>query len=165
MALWTHAAGLLFKGPILSTLIENDGCFPYEAVKRKLENHTFKGLLSERDLDPYKGAPSRPGWWTDCWWERDGMVKDKLLDAPDDSPEGSWKITDLGRRSLEEKRQALIKEGFLKPEAQWEFTDDGRKWWMSVRGNPRRNRWLRKYRMEHAPLRKPRSHAHDDESD
>jgi restriction system protein len=90
--------------PILQTLIELGGRGQTGEVLDRV-GRLMKGVLRPVDLQPNASTPGRPRWKKAAEFARLKMVKLGLL--RDDSPEGTWEITEAGRR--EAARRSAVK--------------------------------------------------------
>ncbi|MCO5044184.1 MAG: winged helix-turn-helix domain-containing protein [Kiritimatiellae bacterium] len=82
-------------------MIENNSGNVSSAFEMLLEE-----IETEKDVDhkPLASDPDMPRWRNFAQWARHTMRQEGLL--KDDSPHGTWEITDAGRARLAEDQQA-----------------------------------------------------------
>lgn len=85
--------------PLLEVLVEMGGSGPVRDVLG-LIHQRMQPLLNEHDLAMLPSGRD-PRWRTTAMWARFQLVQQGLL--RDDSPFGTWEISDEGRRWLEER--------------------------------------------------------------
>ena len=85
--------------PILKALVELGGSAKMQAVLDKVHK-AMKPILKDVDHEPLASDPDMPRWRNSAQWARNTMRQDGLL--KDDSPHGTWEITDAGRKRLKE---------------------------------------------------------------
>jgi hypothetical protein len=75
---------------------------------RAFENRDFhkamKPILKDVDHEPLASDPDMPRWRNSAQWARNTMRQEGLL--KDDSPHGTWEITEAGRARLTEGKLA-----------------------------------------------------------
>lgn len=85
--------------PILKALIELGGSAKMQAVLDKV--HTaMKPILRDVDHEPLASDSDMPRWRNSAQWARNSMRQEGLL--KDDSPHGTWEITEAGRARITE---------------------------------------------------------------
>ncbi len=85
--------------PILKALVELGGSAKMQAVLDKV--HTaMKPILKDVDHQPLASDPDMPRWRNSAQWARNTMRQEGLL--KDDSPHGTWEITDAGKERLKQ---------------------------------------------------------------
>jgi hypothetical protein len=67
-------------------------------------HRAMKPILKDVDHEPLASEPDMPRWRNSAQWARNTMRQEGLL--KDDSPHGTWEITDAGRTRLAEEKQA-----------------------------------------------------------
>jgi hypothetical protein len=83
--------------PILRALDEHGGSANINTVLQRV--HEFmKDKLNQYDHEPLNSDRNQPRWRNAAQWARDAMVKQGLL--RNDSPTGTWELTDAGRSRL-----------------------------------------------------------------
>lgn len=85
--------------PILKALDELGGSAKMQAVLDKVHKAT-KPVLKDVDHEPLASDPDMPRWRNSAQWARNTMRQEGLL--KDDSPHGTWEITDAGKARLKE---------------------------------------------------------------
>ena len=85
--------------PILKALVELGGSAKMQAVLDKVHK-AMKPILKDVDHEPLASDPDMPRWRNSAQWARNTMRQEGLLN--DNSPHGTWEITDAGRKRLEE---------------------------------------------------------------
>ncbi len=84
-----------FRLPLMEVLLELGGSAQVRDIREKLEPRV-KPRLHEADYDPV--STGEPRWWNAACWERNDLVKEGLF--RNDSPRGTWELSDEGRRHL-----------------------------------------------------------------
>jgi hypothetical protein len=87
--------------PILKALVELGGSAKMQAVLDKVQK-AMKPILKDVDHEPLASDPDMPRWSNSAQWARNTMRQEGLL--KDDSPHGTWEITDAGRERLKQGR-------------------------------------------------------------
>lgn len=87
--------------PILKALDELGGSAKMQAVLDKVHK-AMKPILKDVDHEPLASDPEMPRWRNSAQWARNTMRQEGLL--KDDSPHGTWEITDAGRERLKQGR-------------------------------------------------------------
>lgn len=90
-----------FRIPILQSLVDLGGSASVNDVLDKVEK-LMSQKLNAYDRQPLPSDPTIPRWRNAAQWARAAMVKEGLLSS--DSPRGVWKITDSGRKFLEQHK-------------------------------------------------------------
>lgn len=85
--------------PILKALIELGGSAKMQAVLDKVHK-AMKPILKDVDHEPLASDSDMPRWRNSAQWARNTMRQEGLL--KDDSPHGTWEITEAGRARLAE---------------------------------------------------------------
>jgi len=87
-----------FRRPILEALVEFGG---KAAMGRVLDlvGEKMKGALTKYDLESLPSDPRSIRWRNTAQWCRNTLVREGLMKA--DSPHGTWEISDLGRKLLQ----------------------------------------------------------------
>jgi hypothetical protein len=83
--------------PILRALDERGGSANINTVLQRVYE-LMKDKLNQYDHEPLNSDPNQPRWRNAAQWARDAMVKQGLL--RNDSPTGTWQLTDAGRKRL-----------------------------------------------------------------
>ena len=83
--------------PILKALIELGGSAKMQSVLDKVYK-AMKPILKDVDHEPLASDPDMPRWRNSAQWARNTMRQEGLL--KDDSPHGTWEISDAGRLRL-----------------------------------------------------------------
>lgn len=86
--------------PILTVLERNGGSAKSRDIIDQIEP-LMKGVLKDVDYEPLASDPNWLRWRNAATWSRHRMVLAGLL--RDDSPRGTWEITDKGRQFLTEQ--------------------------------------------------------------
>lgn len=86
-----------FYQPILKVLEGFGGSGKVSNVLEKVEQ-MMKGTLKDVDYEPLASDPDLPRWRNTAQWARNSMVKEGLL--KNDSPRGTWEMSDEGRRAI-----------------------------------------------------------------
>lgn len=86
-----------YRLPILRALVALGGSGRVPEVLARVEAE-MKGQLSAADLEPLPSNPNSTRWYNAAQWCRNSMVHEGLL--ADDSPRGTWEITEAGRSHL-----------------------------------------------------------------
>ncbi len=89
--------------PILKALVELGGSAKMQTVLDKV-HMAMKPILKDVDHEPLVSEPDMPRWRNSAQWARNTMRQDGLL--KDDSPHGTWEITNAGRARLKEGKPA-----------------------------------------------------------
>lgn len=89
--------------PILESLRELGGSAQMNRVL-ELVFERMRTRLRDVDHEPLASDPETPRWRNAAQWARNTMVQEGLL--RDDSPRGTWEISDAGVRYLEALRSA-----------------------------------------------------------
>jgi len=84
--------------PILRALVDLGGSAKMQAVLEKV-HVAMKPILKAVDHQPLASEPDMPRWRNSAQWARNSMRQEGLL--KDDSPHGTWEITDAGRKRLQ----------------------------------------------------------------
>ena len=85
--------------PILKALADLGGSAKMQAVLDKV--HTaMKPILKDVDHQPLASDPDMPRWRNSAQWARNTMRQEGLL--KDDSPHGTWEITEAGKERLKQ---------------------------------------------------------------
>jgi restriction system protein len=87
-----------FRRPILQVLADMGGSSKVRDVLTQVEK-LIRSELSEADYQHLPSMPNTPRWYNTAQWSRNSMVQEGLL--RDDSPRGTWEISEAGRRYLE----------------------------------------------------------------
>ena len=85
--------------PILKALIELGGSAKMQAVLDRVYK-AMKPALKDVDHEPLASDPDMPRWRNSAQWARNTMRQEGLL--KDDSPHGTWEITDAGKDRLKQ---------------------------------------------------------------
>ena len=85
--------------PILKALIELGGSAKIQAVLDKVHK-AMKPILKDVDHEPLASDSDMPRWRNSAQWARNTMRQEGLL--KDDSPHGTWEITDAGKDRLKQ---------------------------------------------------------------
>jgi len=85
--------------PILKALSELGGGAKMQAVLERVYE-TMKPILKDVDHQPLASDPDMPRWRNSAQWARNTMRQEGLI--KDDSPHGTWEISEAGRQRLEE---------------------------------------------------------------
>jgi len=85
--------------PILKALVELGGSAKMQAVLDKVHK-AMKPILKDVDHEPLASDPDMPRWRNSAQWARNTMRQEGLL--KDDSPHGTWEITDAGKDRLKQ---------------------------------------------------------------
>ena len=88
--------------PILQALVELGGIAKMQAVLDKVRT-AMKPVLKDVDHEPLASDPEMPRWRNSAQWARNTMRQEGLL--KDDSPHGTWEISDAGRHKLKEAKK------------------------------------------------------------
>jgi hypothetical protein len=91
-----------FRLPILQTLVKMGGSGLAREVLTQVEK-LLRQDLSETDYETLPSTPNTPRWSNTAQWARNSMVHEGLL--RDDSPRGTWEISEQGREYLQEQKQ------------------------------------------------------------
>ena len=86
-----------FYLPILKALDELGGSAKMQSVLSKVHK-AMKPVLKDVDYEPLSSNPDMPRWRNTAQWARNTMRQEGLL--KDDSPHGTWEISDSGRLRL-----------------------------------------------------------------
>ena len=86
-----------FYLPILKALDELGGSAKMQSVLSKVHK-AMKPVLKDVDYEPLSSNPDMPRWRNTAQWARNTMRQEGLL--KDDSPHGTWEISDAGRLLL-----------------------------------------------------------------
>ncbi|HHU14053.1 MAG: hypothetical protein GX174_14335 [Lentisphaerae bacterium] len=86
-----------FYLPILKALDELGGSAKMQSVLSKVHK-AMKPVLKDVDYEPLSSNPDMPRWRNTAQWARNTMRQEGLL--KDDSPHGTWEISDAGRLRL-----------------------------------------------------------------
>lgn len=86
-----------FRIPILRALDEMGGSGKTAEVLDRV-GKMMKGTLGEVDFEPLPSTPDTQRWRNTAQWSRNTMVNEGLL--RDDSPRGTWELSDAGRQVL-----------------------------------------------------------------
>jgi len=89
--------------PILKALSELAGSAKMQTVLEKVYE-TMKPILKDVDHQPLASDPDMPRWRNSAQWARNTMRQEGLI--KDDSPHGTWEISDAGRQKLKEAEKA-----------------------------------------------------------
>jgi len=89
--------------PILKALTELRGSAKMQAVLEKVYE-TMKPILKDVDHQPLASDPDMPRWRNSAQWARNTMRQEGLI--KDDSPHGTWEISDAGHQKLREAEKA-----------------------------------------------------------
>jgi restriction system protein len=87
--------------PILRTLDEMGGSGKVSEVLDRV-GEIMKPVLKDVDYQPLASNPENPRWRNAAQWARNTMRQDGLI--KDDSPHGTWEISDKGRAMLKRSR-------------------------------------------------------------
>lgn len=87
--------------PILQTLDEMGGSGKVSEVLDRV-GEIMKPVLKDVDYQPLASNPENPRWRNAAQWARNTMRQDGLI--KDDSPHGTWEISDKGRAMLKRSR-------------------------------------------------------------
>ena len=90
-----------YYSPVLRALDELGGSAKMQAVLEKVEA-TMKGVLKDVDYQPLASDPDMPRWRNSAQWARNTMRQEGLI--KDDSPHGTWEISEAGRTRLKESK-------------------------------------------------------------
>lgn len=85
--------------PILKALVELGGSAKMQEVLDKVHK-SMKPILKDVDHEPLASDPDMPRWRNSAQWARNTMRQEGLL--KDDSPHGTWEITDAGKDRLKQ---------------------------------------------------------------
>lgn len=85
--------------PILKALDELGGSAKMQAALDKVHK-AMKPILKDVDHQPLASDPDMPRWRNSAQWARNTMRQEGLL--KDDSPHGTWEITDAGKDRLKQ---------------------------------------------------------------
>lgn len=88
--------------PILKALSELGGSAKMQTVLEKVYE-TMKPVLKDVDHQPLASDPDMPRWRNSAQWARNTMRQEGLI--KDDSPHGTWEISDAGRQKLKEAKK------------------------------------------------------------
>ncbi|MCB8944530.1 MAG: winged helix-turn-helix domain-containing protein [Ardenticatenaceae bacterium] len=91
-----------FRLPILQTLVEMGGSGIVREVLTQVEK-MLRQELSDADYETLPSTPNTPRWYNTAQWARNSMVNEGLL--RDNSPRGTWEISEKGRDYLQGQRQ------------------------------------------------------------
>jgi hypothetical protein len=91
-----------FRLPILQTLVKMGGSGLVREVLAQVEKVVGQEL-SEADYETLPSTPNTPRWYNTAQWARNSMVNEGLL--RDNSPRGTWEISEQGREYLKEQKQ------------------------------------------------------------
>lgn len=91
-----------FRLPILKVLDEKGGSASMKVVIDELE-HRMKKVLKDVDYDPLPSDPDTIRWRNTAQWSRQALVNEGLM--KNNSPRGTWEISDKGRKYLEANKQ------------------------------------------------------------
>lgn len=86
-----------FYLPILQALDELGGSAKMQSVLNKVHK-AMKHILRDVDYEPLSSNPDMPRWRNTARWARNAMRQEGLI--KDDSPHGTWEISDAGRERL-----------------------------------------------------------------
>jgi len=89
--------------PILTALNELGGSAKMQTVLEKVYE-TMKPILKDVDHQPLASDPDMPRWRNSAQWARNTMRQEGLI--KDDSPHGTWEISDAGRQKLKDAEKA-----------------------------------------------------------
>jgi len=89
--------------PILTALNALGGSAKMQTVLEKVYE-TMKPILKDVDHQPLASDPDMPRWRNSAQWARNTMRQEGLI--KDDSPHGTWEISDAGRQKLKEAEKA-----------------------------------------------------------
>jgi len=89
--------------PILTALNELGGSAKMQTVLEKVYE-TMKPILKDVDHQPLASDPDMPRWRNSAQWARNTMRQEGLI--MDDSPHGTWEISDAGRQKLKDAEKA-----------------------------------------------------------
>ncbi|WP_297761304.1 winged helix-turn-helix domain-containing protein [Thermosynechococcus sp.] len=89
-----------FRRPILESLVELGGEAPTGKVLDLLEKK-MRAELTKYDLQPLPSDPKSIRWRNTAQWCRNTLVREGLMKQ--DSPHGTWEISDLGRKALKDE--------------------------------------------------------------
>jgi len=87
--------------PILQALVELGGSARMHAVLERVQS-TMKCILKDVDYEPLASDRELPRWRNSAQWARNTMRQEGLL--KDDSPHGTWEITEAGRQRLKQDK-------------------------------------------------------------
>lgn len=85
--------------PILQALVEMNGRALMGQILDQV-GQKMKGVLRDVDHQPLASDPALPRWRNAAQWARNSMVQKGLL--RDNSPRGTWEISEAGKRWLQE---------------------------------------------------------------
>jgi len=85
--------------PILKALNDLGGRAKLKDVLERVYK-AMKKSLQDVDLEPLASDPDMPRWRNSAQWARNTMRQEGLI--KDDSPHGTWEISDAGRARLRE---------------------------------------------------------------
>lgn len=85
--------------PILKALVELGGSAKMQAVLERVHK-AMKKTLKEVDYQPLASEPDMPRWRNSAQWARNTMRQEGFI--KDDSPHGTWEISQKGLERLEE---------------------------------------------------------------
>jgi hypothetical protein len=88
-----------YRVPILQALVELGGRSDLQPVLDRVYE-IMKGQLNEHDLALLPSDGVTPRWRNTAQWERNSLREEGLL--RDDSPHGTWEISEQGRQLLKE---------------------------------------------------------------
>lgn len=88
--------------PILKALTELGGGAKMQAVLEKVYE-TMKPILKDVDHQPLASDPDMPRWRNSAQWARNTMRQEGLI--KDDSPHGTWEISEAGRQRIKEAKK------------------------------------------------------------
>jgi len=92
-----------YFGPILQALVENGGSCKMNLILDRV-GELMKPILKSVDYEPLVSDPDALRWRNAAQWARYSMINEGLL--KNDSPRGTWEVSDKGRAWLKEKGQS-----------------------------------------------------------
>lgn len=90
-----------YRLPILEALVELDGSGKVRDVMERVERK-MQDVLNAVDYEPLPSNPNQQRWYNGGQWARNTMRQEGLL--KDDSPRGTWEISEAGRRHFDQHR-------------------------------------------------------------
>lgn len=95
-----------FRIPILAALIAVGGSGKVADVLNHVEV-SVRDSLNDTDMAPLPSNPREIRWRNTAHWARNTMVREGLM--RNDSPRGTWEISEAGRRYLAEAQMSQDK--------------------------------------------------------
>ncbi|MBU6442857.1 MAG: hypothetical protein KGR48_03010 [Alphaproteobacteria bacterium] len=98
-----HTPQKEFRRPLIRTLYELGSSAPVAKIRAEMEKKLSNQL---RPGDFEQVSSGDPRWWNAICWERASLVREGLF--RNDSPRGTWELSDSGKAEATKKRIKLI---------------------------------------------------------